>query len=254
MKPIIQFLSIYLLSNNILAFQVSPIEISFEPKGINSVQTVTLENSEKESVPIEINVFERRHVNGQEVRVPTKDFSFFPTRLVLKSNEKRSIRISWMGERDSIDPKKLEKNQFLVEGNRNLKQEKAYRLEVRQVPVNIKRKKKKTGFDFIYNYVASLYVAPVDAKAKIVVKSTKRISRNEMTAQIQNLGTSHAILAEYKVIASMVGVGNNPDTDLGRQAEEVRGVNLLPNETRTIKLQLPENTPSKNLELKFKKI
>lgn len=252
LKKILTLIFFTILTGNVYAFKVSPIEIEFEPDGTNSTQTIRLENDKDKNIPIEIEVLERLHKNGKEIRKPTKDFSFFPKQLILKPKEKRNIRISWMGERQNIDLSKTKSQQFLINGNRRIKTEKAYRLEVKQVPVNLKRKRTETGIDFIYNYIASLYVKPVNSKADLIVTRINRLSNNELVAAVSNRGSSHAILAQYSLYAKSE---KSSDIEiLADQVDEVRGINLLPNESRLIKFKLPIKTSSEKLSLKFKKL
>lgn len=232
------------------AFRVSPIELNFDNKGPRAVQTILVENTTKNKIPVEIFAYERSHVRGKEKRVRTRDFYFFPQQFILKPGEKRNIRLSWMGLRSKKEPK--DKTKRLKKGETNLDYEKAYRLEVRQVPVDLKKNRgNKTGIKFLYNYVASLYVKPAKAKPFLEVYSYKKKNQETYEFEIQNSGSAHAILAFYDLEARQAK--NKTLIEILKQNSEIQGVNLLPGERRKITLKVPKEMDSGKLEFEFKK-
>jgi P pilus assembly chaperone PapD len=231
------------------AFKISPIELTFDTKGRGSTQTIKVENTTKNKIPIEIFAFERKHYNGKEKRTSTNDFYFFPKQFILKPGEKRNIRISWMGIRAQGKNAKLNP---MKKGKTNITQEKAYRLEVKQVPVNLKKRAAKTGITFLYNYVASLYVKPPKVSADIKPKSFRKVGKNLYMVQIQNVGSAHAILAYYNLVAKKNGKKAFMVPMKG-QGGEVEGVNLLPGETRSVKIKVENKLDDVGLSLEFKK-
>lgn len=246
------FLFACCFSFNAYAFKVSPIELDFAPTGPESVQTIKLENNEKRAIPVEISAFLRVQKDGKEERLPTNDFYFFPKQVILKPGEKRNIRITWMGQRPfSKDKAKMAKDSF-KSGNKKIKTELAYRLEVKQVPVDLEKKKPtRTGINFIYNYVASLYVRPVGVKPKIVARKIKRLSKDKILAQIQNKGGSHGLLSHYKPLLNVKGL--NTPYDLSDQSNDVRGINLLAGETREVTFKLPPRISTGKMNLVFER-
>jgi fimbrial chaperone protein len=243
-------LSFLFLPFSALAFKVSPIELNFSNKGPRSVQTILVENTTPDKIPVEIFAYERTHKKGKEKRVKTRDFYFFPRQFILKPGEKRNIRLSWMGLRSKTEPK--DKTKRLKKGKTNLDSEKAYRLEVRQVPVDLKKAKgNKTGIKFLYNYVASLYVKPDKAKPFLEVYSYKKKNQEKYEFEIQNSGSAHAILAFYDLEAKK---GKSKALiKMLKQESEIQGVNLLPGERRKLTLKVPKEMETGALEFEFKK-
>jgi len=251
------FLKSFLFATTLLAvsttawgFKVTPIELNFENKGSRSVQTILVENTTKEKVPVEIFAYERSHANGQEKRVKTRDFYFFPQQFILMPGEKRNIRLSWMGVRSNVEPK--DRSKRMKKGKVDIEYEKAYRLVVKQVPVELKKNKaSKTGIKFLYNYVASLYVKPGKVKPSLEVYSFKRKSSSQFEMEIQNKGGAHAILAFYDIEASK-GESKTLIKMLD-QDKKIQGVNLLPGERRKVTLKVPRDIDSGALKFDFKK-
>lgn len=245
---------LYVLMNFLLpiqaqAFKVSPIELHFSSKGRNTVQTILVENTTEEKVPVEIFAYDRVHVEGKEKRVRTRDFYFFPKQFILNPGEKRNIRLSWMGIRPKKEPS--DRKLRMQRGNTNITQEKSYRLEVRQVPVDLKKNKaRKTGITFLYNYVASLYVTPGRGKPNFQVVSYKRLNSEQIEFDIRNIGTAHDILVHYNVLTKE----KKPKIiEIKNQKDEVQGINLLAGERRKIVLNVPNNLKKGDFKFEIKK-
>lgn len=242
--------SLILLSfSSAFAFKISPIELNFDTSGRGATQTVKVDNNTKAKIPIEIFAYERNHKNGKETRVHTNDFYFFPKQFILKPGEKRNIRVSWMGLRKKGKRLKLSP---MVKGKTNITQEKSYRLEIKQVPVNLKKQESKTGITFLYNYVASMYVKPPKVKAALLVKSFRKVGTNLYMVKIANDGTAHAILSYYNLVAKKAGKQAFV-VEMKGQGDDVEGANLLPGETRTVKLKVLNRLDAGGLSLEFKK-
>ncbi|MGH1467904.1 MAG: hypothetical protein ACRBBP_03360, partial [Bdellovibrionales bacterium] len=242
-KKIILFWSFFLISLTAEAFKVSPIELNFSNKGKSVVQTILVENTTDAKVPVEIFAYDRIHIAGKEKRVRTRDFYYFPKQFILKPGEKRNIRVSWMGIRSKQAPK--DKKLAMKKGKTSIAQEKAYRLEIKQVPVNLKKNKaKKTGIKFLYNYVASLYVTPPSAKPNFKVLSYRRISPTRVELAVQNVGGAHDIMAQYNLQTQ----GDNAMViDMVKQEDDVRGINLLAGEKRKVVFKVPASIGRGNL-------
>ncbi len=245
----VSFTLFFLISFSANAFKVSPIELNFSNKGKSVVQTILVQNTTDAKVPVEIFAYDRIHVAGEEKRVRTRDFYYFPKQFILKPGEKRNIRVSWMGVRSKQPPK--DKKLAMKKGKTSIVQEKAYRLEIKQVPVNLKKNKlKKTGIKFLYNYVASLYVTPSNAKSNFKVLSYKRLSTTKVELEIKNAGGAHAIMAQYNLQTK----GDNPMViDMAKQEDDVRGINLLAGEKRKVVFSVPASIGRGNLTFEFNK-
>lgn len=225
---------------SLYAFKVSPIELEFSPAGASSVQTITVENTTPSKIPVEVSAYNRVHIAGVEKRLPTNDFSYFPKQFILKPGESRNVRITWMGERDALAIKG--KGAVMQKGNANIKSEKAYRLEVKQVPVNLKSKKSsKSGIKFLYNYIASLYVKPEGIKPKVEVVSFTKKDQNTFVFDIVNKGGEHALLAQYNLFIYPKGSKKPFIVKMKSQKQDILGVNLLAGEKRKVSLNIPEN-------------
>lgn len=230
MKKYLLALSFSVFACKALAFQLSPMVIQFSPEGARKTQVLTLENNGGEKVPLQIEAFSRHmDAKGEEVRQPTTDFVIYPEQVVLLPGEKRNVRLTWGGTIENA-------------------QEKAYRIVATQVPVNFKEKNaqsKKSGvsLNFLLQYVASAYVSPEGAVAKIKVKSVKALTDKKIELILKNEGTAHQVLHVKelsfldgkKVVLKMNSV------------KELESANLLAQSEKTFLISLSQEIKAQNL-------
>lgn len=249
MQNQIKYLAILaiLISNTCFAFKMTPIEVFMDASGINRTKTVKLTNPGEDQIPLEVKIFERSlTVDGKEIRKPSKDFIVFPTQLILNPKEQRNLRITWNG------PKTID---F----------EKAYRLNVNQIPVNVKKKKNKykeaeTGLNIAFSYMGGIYVRPEkqETQPKLIATKIQRIKNNKVKIRLENQGTEHAVLNNYDVYIISASIKGN------KKRERKINHKLIPGENKTMNVLaksqvdltyvLPPKTVSGNLQLVFKKI
>ena len=172
---------------------MSPIELYFTPEGVESTQSIKLENPTKEPIAVKIEAFKRSHeLDGKENRTPTKDFLIYPIQTILKPGETKSARITWLGK--SNGKKRSTK----------ITKEEAYRLNVTQLPVDVRSEKKKvqkpkTGIKMVYQYVASLYVRKRSFKPKLEVDGVVKNSDGQVELIFHNTGSMHTLIKRYDI-------------------------------------------------------
>lgn len=206
---------------------MSPMVIYFSPAGNKATQVLTLENPESEKVPVQIEVFTRAiDAKGEEVRVKTSDFNVYPEQVVLLPNEKRNVRVTWAGDFKGTD-------------------EKSYRIIASQIPVefkeqNAKAKKPGVSLNFLLQYVASAYVTPENAVAKIKVKSLKVLGPKKIQLVLNNEGTAHKVLhvKKLKLVQGTKTVQEIADP------KELEGLNLLAKTEKSVTVVLPKDVAS----------
>lgn len=212
------------------AFRLTPMVIHFSPEGNKATQVLTLENPGAEKVPIQIEAFVRTtNAKGEEVRTKSDDFNIYPEQVVLLPNEKRNVRITWAGD---------------IKGS----EEKAFRIIASQLPVDFKDRNaepKKNGVNltFLLQYVASAYVTPKEAVAKIKIKEIKKIDGKKISVTVINEGTAHKVLhpKSLKIFSGETFLAEiSPATELD-------SINLLPKDEKTVTLATSKDISGKNL-------
>lgn len=216
-------LALDLIPFTTLAFRLAPMVLNFQPEGAKITQVLTVENPTREKIPIQIEAFNRSvDAKGEEVRTRTDDFTIYPEQLVLLPNEKRNIRLTWQGK---------------INGNL----ESAYRIIATQIPVEFKEKKEKAtkagvNLNFILQYVASAYVTPAKATAKIKVTSAEIKDGTKLTLVISNEGEAHKVLLPKSLILKS-------DKDIVLKMDkvpELESHNLLAKTEKTFTVNLPK--------------
>ncbi|MEK2643849.1 fimbria/pilus periplasmic chaperone [Bdellovibrio sp. BCCA] len=206
----------FILPSVSFAFRLSPMVIRFSPTGSGATQVLTLENPGGEKTPIQIEAFTRtENEKGEEVRKKTDDFTIYPEQVVLLPNEKRNVRVTWSGDINAT--------------------EKSYRIIASQLPVefrdrNFKPKKAGVNLNFLLQYVASAYVTPEGAVAKIKVKDVKHIDAKKISVTVVNEGTAHKVL---KVKKLKLFAGDKLVSEI-ENPKEFDSINLLPGSQKNI--------------------
>lgn len=217
MKAIIPFLFVSVLCSSFTyAFSLTPMVSEFEVEGSKSSVSFVLQNPSNEDVAIKAQVLARGEDEaGKETRQSTSDFSLFPEQLVLKAGETRNLRVAYMGEKE-------------------LNQEKAYRLVVEQLPINLKKTvdtKKRVDLKFMISFVASLYVLP----KKIEFKAAAQIKNQKLV--IENVGNLHFLIKDISEI-EISKAAKKWNFDL-KQLKEHLGDNLLVGKSKSYSVDLP---------------
>lgn len=208
------------------AFRFSPMVAELSPQGQKSSQTFLVENNGDARVALQLELFKRTaDEDGIEKRVITEDLSVFPQQLTLEPGAQRNIKVSWVGGA-AIDS------------------ERPYRLVVTQLPVDfakIKGPGAKPGvnLNFLLQYVASLYVVPPQAKARVVVASIARLEGGSLKVALTNAGNAHQLLRGMRL---RIGPGKSEVS--ADQLKILESDNLLPGASRSFTVTLPLPLPT----------
>jgi fimbrial chaperone protein len=174
-----------------------------------------LENDSDQPIAIQVSIATREmDSKGIEKNTVVKDdFSFYPSQIIIPSNEKRSVKVSYMG---SEKPKK----------------ELCYRLIAEQLPIDLdKNKKNKKSIKVLLRYVAALYVSDEENfKSEISMKSLSSDDKN-IIFTIENKGNKHQVLSDL----NLKFFDEKSKTETILSAEDLKGVsgeNILPNSER----------------------
>lgn len=236
MKNLILTLLLSLISLSSYAFRVTPMTAEFDAKGRGATQTFQVDNNGDKEVALEIDALTRKvDIDGKEKREKTKDFMIYPLQLTVKPGEKKNIRVSYVGN----EPEK----------------EAPYRLVVRQLPVNLEKKKPgetaQSQINFLFEYVASLYVkGKTSATAKIELQDLKK-EGNSLSITLKNSGGAHILFKNYNVVLS--DGKEKLELNMSDAAyDTLGGINLLAGDVRRILLPIPQKLKGDKFSVDFK--
>lgn len=205
------------------AFRLEPMVLAVPVTEPRASGTFTVENNTSEKLAVGFQMRER-HIDpeGKEERPPAAGFLVYPEQLSLSPGEKRSVRVTWSG--DKVPATEL-----------------AYRLVATQLPVDFKKEKTGTNIKFLLEYVASLYLTPKNAKGRLRVVKQSVNAKGALELRIKNEGNAHELLEQMSV---EVKAGARSFTPPKEALAELRTGNILPGEERILRIDLPKGFPA----------
>lgn len=176
------FFFLFLISAQVYAFKLEPMMVEYTPQGAGSTKNFRIENEGKEKVAVKMEAFIRQiDTNGKEKRVKTDHFKIYPEQLSLLPSDSRAVRVTYQGPKELVN-------------------ESAYRIVATQLPVSFKNRVKKTGVNFLFKFIASVYVTSDTFIPKLEVESLKRVNAQRVKIKLKNKGQKHRQLKGVKVI------------------------------------------------------
>ncbi len=196
-------------------------------KGPSSKSLYYIENDTSKPVAIEITVKSRKmEKSGKEVNSDIdNEVLIFPNQLIVKPNEKRSIRIQYRGKAVSA--------------------EKSYRVIFNQLPIEMKEDKNKgTQIKLNLKYVTSLYIGKEDFKENLVL-GRATIKNGKLNVPVINKGNKHKILNDAQL---KLDTGSKKILTLKGKSvlKGLEGENILANTTRVFQIPLPSKLKNVN--------
>lgn len=194
-KSICLALTVFSTLPALAAFDLSPIIATVTPTGPGATTSFTITNSSDSKTPIQVAIYRREpDEDGKEKYEDSKDsgelFQIFPSQVILNPKEKRTLRVTYVGE-----PK--------------LKEELAFRIIAEEFPINVSdpakfTKKAVASISILTKYVGSLYVTPSGTAGELTFEADtkKNVVGNQMILTIHNKGTQHYILKQPKLIVT----------------------------------------------------
>lgn len=169
------------------AFELRPMTHTFEPSGSGVNRVFEIHNDLDDEVAVTLTIKARSlDAEGAETLTETQDFAVFPTEMMLKGKASQIVRVRWQG--DSA-----------------LSSERAYRIIAEEV--SLKRSKaqangKSMGIKLVLRFGGTIYVAPDEAKADVVVSSAKAVDSAKgpvLELVLENRGGRHALIDQPEV-------------------------------------------------------
>jgi len=139
----------------------------------------TLENLTSSSAAYKVTVVQRDlDKNGEELRIPTKELRIFPSKIILKPQEKKRVKVMYLGKRD-------------------ISIEKSYRVIFTQLDRDVSEEQDQ-GIQSKFNFNTAFYVTPKEAKADLNPSVLERKGNKYLS--LNNRGNRHIILQDWKLL------------------------------------------------------
>ena len=223
-----------LMSSQIFAFKLTPIEAEFAP-GRLAVQTFKLENQGTQPIAVEIRVQARdMAINGSDQLTASADtFVVYPDQVVMNPGATQSVRVQWTGTQA---PSK----------------EQAFRLIAEQLPIELDANgAERSGLRLMVKYLAALYVRPPNPAARLSARFEPSGSKKSGSAGLvlHNEGNAHVIVRSEMVEVLLDG---NPIEMTAAQREAVHGRNVLAHRERRLELPWASSLDGGALSVRLK--
>lgn len=204
------FVPLYFL---ITGFSLTPMSHVIELDANSKQAQFLLDNPTDEPMAVEISLRERKQKeDGTEDTPVTKLLAAFPPQLIIPPEEKRTVRIQWLGEKP--------------------KSELAFRVVAEQLPLQVDGKKKKgSGIKMLLKYIAALYVNPGNTESNIHVTDVAPGEQLQIT--IENKGTRHQLLTNAVLTLSK---GGEKIKLKGDELKGLTGENVLAGSRRVFRI------------------
>lgn len=232
---IIVTLGLFFLATNVHAYQLSPLNATYYPSGVESVKTYKLTNDSDFPIAIEISANKRYiDLNGNEYTEPAMQyFSIQPSKMIIKPATTQIVRVQYRG------PKTVTK-------------EMAFRIVSEQIPYSRGASVTSEGqmINFLFVYSTAAYVAPSKVIERVEGYASKVDDRLVIT--LKNTGSVHQILNSLGV--TLKGDDGSSYTLSDEDVSSVEGVNLLTDSSVCISLEIPkeiEKASSFTVQIKY---
>lgn len=215
-------LLILTISNQAFCFSFGPMNMTLDQEGKKATGVFVLESKATDIVPIQISIEKRMlDAEGKETTAPldpTDKFLIYPPMISLGPNEKRMVKIVYMGPKD-------------------LQVEKSYRLWATQLPVkNYEKDKDKSQLKILSRYGASLYVAPFGAKPKVEMLEARRVEDKnpKLLMTFENHGTAHENLMYFSI--KITGKNKSYTIEWKDIKSTFTSINVFPKQKRSVSM------------------
>lgn len=211
------------------AFRLDPMVLAVAVDKPQAIATFTVENNTPAKIALQFEVTRRiMDANGIEQRPAAQGFTVYPEQMALAPGEKRSVRVNWVGESMPTS-------------------EQAYRFIASQLPVDFQAENKKAAANlkFLVEYVASFYLVPPKASAKMkILRHT--VNKGKVEILVANEGTAHQLLELMEITLT----SGAKKVMLGAELlAEVRTENVLAGSQRILRVPLPSGMSAKGLSV-----
>lgn len=219
MKLLIFLVIFIFLSTSANAFKFSPMSTTLGVSKKDNTVLFYLENDSDQPIAVSLGLVTRvMDSDGTETNQSvSNELNVYPSQLIIPPNEKRSVKVSWLGKE-------------------NPEKEKSYRLIAEQLPIELDSKvKKKASIKVLLRYSAALYVNSEEYSSDVKFEKMETNSTH-VIFKINNVGKAHQVLSNL----SMVIKNEESKKELKLTSDDLKGMtgeNILALSERSFKFK-----------------
>ena len=210
------------ISSALMAYQLSPLNVTYAPSGADSAKVYTITNDSDSPVAIEVRAEQRIiDIDGNEVNQDgSAYFSIQPSRMIIPGNTTQLVRVQYRGPQ-------------------TVTSEMSFRIISEQIPMPQGAQDQEAGqmISFLFVYSTSAYVRP-SRVIESVSESVEHTDDGKLEIIIENTGSVHQMLNSLSV--TVRGDDGSEYVLSDEEMGAISGQNLLAGSTLRIVIDMPE--------------
>ncbi len=214
------FMTIALFSAG--AYQLSPLNVTYDPTGAGSAKVYTIVNDSDSPIAIEVRAEQRIiDIDGNEVNQDgSAFFQIQPNRMIIRPDSTQLVRVQYRG------PQTVTK-------------EMSFRIISEQIPMPRGAQEADSGqmISFLFVYSTSAYIKPSHI-VENVVSSVDKTEDGKLEIVLENTGSVHQILNDLKI--SLSGDDGSSYNLTEEEVSKITGANLLTDSKLRTVIEMPE--------------
>lgn len=215
------FTIIFLLTPSVFAYQLSPLNVTYDPTGSNSQKVYTIVNDSDSPIAVELKAVKRNmDIDGNESNDDASAYFLIqPSKMIIKPQSTQLVRVVYRGPR-------------------TVTKELNFRIISEQIPYSVGVSQPESGqmISFLFVYSTSAYVKPSRIVEKVSATAVENAD-GKLEITFENNGSVHQLLNNLSVTVNG-GSGSYllTDEDMGN----IKGNNLLTDSKLRIVMDMPE--------------
>ena len=221
-KRIVTVLVLLLLPFALMAYQLSPLNVTYDPTGAGSARVYTIVNDSDAPIAIEVRAEQRIiDIDGNEVNQDgSAYFSIQPNRMIIRPDSTQLVRVQYRGPQ-------------------TVTRELSFRIISEQIAMPRGAQDEESGqmISFLFVYSTSAYVKP----SRVVESVTPSVTETEdgkLEIVLDNTGSVHQMLNSLAI--TLTGDDGTSYTLTEDELAPLSGQNLLTNSKLRTVIEMPE--------------
>ena len=211
-----------LLPFTLMAYQLSPLNVTYDPTGAGSAKVYTIVNDSDSPIAIEVRAEQRIiDIDGNEANQDgSAYFSIQPNRMIIRPDSTQLVRVQYRGPQ-------------------TVTRELSFRIISEQIPMPRGAQEEESGqmISFLFVYSTSAYVRP-SRVVESVTSSVNTTSDNKLEIILENTGSVHQMLNDLSI--TLTGDNGSTYTLTEEELQPLSGQNLLTDSKLRTVIEIPE--------------
>ena len=211
-----------LLPMSLMAYQLSPLNATYDPTGAGSAKVYTIINDSDSPIAIEVSAMKRSiDIDGNEYTEDASPyFTIQPAKMIIRPQATQLVRVQYRGPQA-------------------LTQEQSFRIIAEQIAMPQSAQEQTSGqmISFLFVYSTSAYVRP----SRIIESISSEAYINDegrLEVMIHNTGSVHQLLNDIAITVTSSEGDSYAFTE--SDLESITGSNLLTDSSRRVIIDVPE--------------